>query len=190
MARQRLVEGNARFVAGKPEHPRQSPATRTQLAAGQAPFAIILGCADSRTPPETLFDQGLGDLFVARVAGNVIDDHVVGSIEYGVEHLHARLIVVMGHSKCGAIVASREVVAADGHAEGHIESLVQAIRPAVEATLDGDVMATCEANVCNMVRRLRESEPILKHMLEEGTIEVIGAYYDLETGSVRYISES
>ena len=188
-AKARLVEGNGRFVQGKLEHPRQSPQTRAELASGQAPFAVILGCADSRTPPETLFDQGLGDLFVARVAGNVVDDHVIGSVEYAVEHLHASLIVVMGHSKCGAIVAARDVVAADGHAEGHIESLVQAIRPAVEQTIGQEVIATCEANVRNMVHALRESTPILKHLVEEKKIEVIGAYYDLETGKVRFLDD-
>ncbi len=186
---QRLREGNARFVSGKMTHPQQSPEARTELAKGQAPFAVIVGCADSRTSPEVLFDQGLGDLFVTRAAGNVIDDHAIGSIEYAVEHLHAPLIVVMGHSKCGAIVAAREVIAADGHAEGHIESLVQAIRPAVEQTIGQEVIATCEANVRNVVQALRESTPILKHLVEENKIEVIGAYYDLETGKVRFLDD-
>lgn len=189
-AMQRLIEGNARFVAGAMTHPQQTPAVRTELAKGQAPFAVILGCADSRTSPEVLFDQGLGDLFVARVAGNVIDDHVIGSIEYAVEHLHAPLIVVLGHSKCGAVVAAREVVASDGHAEGHIESLVQAIRPAVEQTIGEDAEATCKANVHNVARALSESKPILHHMLEEGKIKVIGAYYDLESGRVVLLPDS
>lgn len=190
IAKQRLVEGNARFVAGKMTNPRQTPAKRSELAAGQAPFAVILGCADSRTPPETMFDQGLGDLFITRVAGNVLDDHLMGSIEYAVEHLHSPLIVVMGHSKCGAVEAARAVVAADGHAEGHIQSLVDALRPAVEQTMDQDMQATCEANVRLMVHALRDSDPIIKHMVDEGQVEVIGAYYDLESGTVRFLSDS
>lgn len=183
----RLVEGNARFASGHLQHPRQTPDCRTELATGQRPFAVVLGCADSRTGPEVLFDQGLGDLFVVRAAGNVIDDHAIGSIEYAVEHLHAPLIVVLGHERCGAVVAARDTIAAHGHAEGHVQSLVEAIRPAVEATSGQDVEATCKANVRNIVQALRKSEPILRHMAEGGEIKVVGAYYDLDTGLVAFL---
>jgi carbonic anhydrase len=185
----RLVEGNARFVSGHAQHPRQNPDRRTELATSQHPFAVILGCADSRTSPEILFDQGLGDLFVVREAGNVVDDHSIGSIEYAVEHLHVPLIVVMGHARCGAIVAARDTIAANGRAEGHIELLVAAIRPAVEATTGQDVEATCKANVHNVVLALRTSEPILRHMVDGNQVRVIGAYYDLDTGVVTFLED-
>jgi len=184
----RLIEGNARFVAGHSTlHPRENAGRRAALASKQYPFAVILGCADSRTGPEIVFDQGLGDLFVVREAGNVVDDHAIGSIEYAVEHLHATLVVVLGHQRCGAIAAAREVVASNGHADGHIESLVNAIRPAVEATVGQDVEATCRANVYNVVQALRTSEPILRPMIQHDQVRVVGAYYDLDTGAVTFI---
>ena len=185
----RLVEGNARFVSGHTQHPRQSPDRRTDLSTSQYPFAVILGCADSRTGPEILFDQGLGDLFVVREAGNVVDDHTIGSIEYAVEHLHAPLVVVMGHKRCGAVAAARDTVAANGHAEGHVESLVTAIRPAVEATVGHDAEAMCKVNVRNVVFALRTCEPILRHMADLGQIRVVGAYYDLDTGAVTFMED-
>ena len=110
----RLKAGNQRFVAGKLQHPHQDSKRRAELAKGQQPFAIVLGCADSRTSPEVLFDQGLGDLFVVRVAGNVLDDHALASIEYAVEHLGAQLIVVLGHQRCGAVQAAKDTVRATG----------------------------------------------------------------------------
>lgn len=170
-------------------HPHQTPATRAQLVSGQAPFAVIVGCSDSRAAPEIVFDEGLGDLFIVRVAGNVIDDQSLGSIEYGAEHLHSPLVVVMGHSKCGAIGAARDTIAGHGHAEGHIESLVQAIRPAVEQTAGQDAAATCKANVRNIVSALRNSEPILHHMIEHGDVRIVGAYYDLESGVVTFMND-
>jgi len=183
-----LVEGNARFAAGRGLHPHQSPERRRELATGQRPFAVIIGCADSRTSPELIFDQGLGDLFVIRVAGDVLDDVVLGSVEYAVEHLHSGLVVALGHQRCGAVAAARETVAAQGHAEGHIDSLVGAIRPAVEATANQGAEATCRANVLNTVRALRTSDPILRQRVEAGRIAVVGAYYDLETGVVTFLT--
>jgi carbonic anhydrase len=181
----RLTEGNSRFASNHTKHPRQEHNRRIELAAGQNPFAVILGCADSRTSPEILFDLGLGDLFVVRQAGNVIDDHAIDSIEYAVEHLHSPLVVVMGHKRCGAIAAAREPTAA----EGHIESLAAAIRPAVEATLGQDIEATCKANVHNVVLALRTSQPILRHMVDTGQVRVVGAYYDLDTGVVTFLED-
>jgi carbonic anhydrase len=188
-ARSILVEGNARFVAGSLQHPRQTPVRRAELSSSQHPVAVILGCADSRTGPEILFDQGLGDLFVVREAGNVVDDHALGSIEYAVEHLHTPLIVVLGHERCGAIAAACDTVAAHAHADGHIESLVASIRPAVDATAGKDADATCKANVRNVVKALRSSEPILRHTAAEGKVEVLGAYYDLDTGTVTFLGD-
>jgi carbonic anhydrase len=188
-AKKLLIEGNARFAEGRTQHPRQNPERRAELSGSQHPIAVIVGCADSRTGPEILFDQGLGDLFVVRQAGNVVDDHALGSIEYAVEHLHTPLVVVLGHERCGAVSAARDTVAANAHADGHIESLVASIRPAVEATVGQDAEATCRANVRNVVKALRSSQPILRHMAEEGTIEIVGAYYDLDTGTVTFLSD-
>jgi carbonic anhydrase len=185
----RLKAGNQRFVTGKLQHPRQGTKRRTELATGQRPFAIVLGCADSRTPPEVLFDQGLGDLFVVRVAGNVLDDHVLASIEYAVDHLGARLVVVLGHKRCGAVQAAKETLDSKAEAPAHINSLVAAIQPAVDATRGADLEATVKANVENVAQSLRSSEPVLKKTVEAGTIEVAGAYYDLDTGAVAFTEE-
>src|SRR6266545_3286958 len=145
----KLKEGNGRYANGNLQHPGQTTERRAELAKGQHPFAIIVDCSDSRVPPEIVFDQGLGDLFIYRVAGNVIDDHGLGSIEYAVDHLGVRLIVVLGHQRCGAVDAARETIAAKGKAPGHIQSLVTAIKPAVEATAKEDLDATIKANVKN-----------------------------------------
>ena len=210
----RLKKGNGRFTSGNPEHPDESTEERTyiatnsyenagmiflgitaaeaekrraQLIKSQHPFATIVSCSDSRVPPEIVFDQGLGDLFVVRVAGNVIDDHSLGSIEYSVGHVAVRLIVVLGHQRCGAVKAAKETIAAKAKAPGHIESLVKAIRPAVEATVNGDLEATMEANVKNVVQALRSSTPILKPKVGSGQVRVVGAYYSLDTGSVTFL---
>src|SRR5437762_11573813 len=173
----RLKQGNERYTRGNPQHPHESIEERRQLATNsyenaslifpdmtkrreelaksQHPFALVLGCSDSRVPPEIVFDQGLGDLFVLRVAGNVIDDHSLGSIEYAVDHLAVRLIVVLGHQRCGAVKAAKKTIAAKGKAPAHIQSLVTAIKPAVEATVHGDLEATVEANVKNVTEELR-----------------------------------
>ena len=186
----RLKAGNQHFVASTLEHPHQTDTRRTELATSQHPFAIVLGCADSRTSPEVVFDQGLGDLFVVRVAGNVLNDETVGSIEYAVEHLGAQLIVVLGHERCGAVKAAKEIIAAKTEAPGHIESLVKAIAPAVEATTGADAEATAKANVLNVAQALRDSGPILKEMIESGKVSVVGAHYDLDTGAVEFLKES
>src|SRR5438046_5665529 len=154
---------------------------RADLKASQHPFAIVLSCSDSRVPPEIVFDQGLGDLFVLRVAGNVIDDQSLGSIEYAVDHLAVRLIVVLGHQRCGAVKAAKETIAAKGKAPAHIQSLVMAIQPAVEATVNGDLEATVKANVKDVVQALRSSTPILKPKVDSGELKVLGAYYSLNT---------
>jgi carbonic anhydrase len=185
----RLKAGNQRFIAGKLQHPHQNPKRRTELATGQQPFAIVLGCADSRTSPEVLFDQGLGDLFVIRVAGNILDDHALGSIEYAVDHLGAQLIVVLGHQRCGAVQAAKETLDSKAEAPAHINSIVAAIQPAVEATRGADVEATIKANTDNVVQSLRSSEPVLKKEVEAGAITVLGAYYDLDTGAVVFTEE-
>jgi len=185
----KLKEGNGRYMSGNLQHPRQTTESRTELAKTQHPFAAIVSCSDSRVPPEIVFDQGLGDLFVVRVAGNVINDEGLGSIEYTVDHLGTRLILVLGHQSCGAVKAARETIAAKGKAPGHIESLVTAIKPAVEATAKDDLDTTVKANVKNVVQALRSSTPILKAKVDSGEIQVIGGYYSLDTGAVTFLDE-
>src|SRR5207244_11773048 len=143
----KLKEGNGRYASGNLQHPGQTTERRAELTKDQHPFAVIVSCSDSRVPPEIVFDQGLGDLFVVRVAGNVIDDHGLGSIEYAVDHLGARLIVVLGHQSCGAVKAAKETIAAKGTAAGHIQSLVTVLQPVVEATLKDYLDSTIKANV-------------------------------------------
>ena len=184
-----LKAGNTRHAAHKYTHPHQTASRMTSLAGGQDPHAIILSCADSRVPPEIVFDRGLGDLFTVRVAGNIAGDAEIASIEYAVEHLHVPLIVVLGHRRCGAIAAAREIVTSHAHAEGHLQSLVDALRPAVEATPGQDAESTCQANVREVVAALRASEPVLASRVQSGAVAVIGAYYDLETGAIRVLAD-
>ena len=210
----RLKEGNGRFTAGNPQHPhesvddrkymaansyenagviplgmtsQQAAKRRAELAKSQHPFAIILSCSDSRVPPEIVFDEGLGDLFIVRVAGNVLNDEGLGSIEYGVEVLGARLIVVLGHQSCGAVDAAMKTVAAKGKAPGHIQSLVTAIKPVVDSTPKGDLDTMIKANVKHVVDALRSSTPILKTKVDSGDVQVIGGYYTLDTGAVTFL---
>jgi carbonic anhydrase len=185
----KLKEGNGRYTSGNLQHPGQTAERRTELAKTQHPFATILSCSDSRVPPEIVFDQGLGDLFIVRVAGNVVNDEGMGSIEYSVDHLGTRLILVLGHQRCGAVDAARETIAAKGKAPGHIESLVTAIKPAVEETAKDDLDATIKANVKHVVQALRSSTPILKAEVDSGKIQVIGGYYSLDTGAVTFLDE-
>jgi carbonic anhydrase len=185
----KLKEGNGRYTSGSLQHPGQTTERRTELAKTQHPFAAILCCSDSRVPPEVVFDQGLGDLFIVRVAGNVINDEGLGSLEYTVDHLGTRLILVLGHQRCGAVDAARETIAAKGKAPGHIQSLVTAIKPAVEATAKEDLDATIKANVKHVVDSVRSSAPILKAAIDSGKIQVIGGYYSLDTGAVTFLDE-
>jgi carbonic anhydrase len=212
----KLKQGNGRYTSGNLQHPHESieersymathsyenagiallgmtvakaAERRTELATSQHPFAIIVSCSDSRVPPEIVFDQGLGDLFVLRVAGNVINDESLGSIEYAVDHLAVRLILVLGHQRCGAVQAAKETIAAKGKAAGHIESLVTAIQPAVEVTAKGDLDATIKANVKHVVDALRSSTPILKAKVDSSDVQVIGGYYSLDTGAVTFLDE-
>ena len=185
----KLKEGNGRYTSGNLQHPGQTTERRAELAKSQHPFATIVSCSDSRVPPEIVFDRGLGDLFIVRVAGNVINDEGLGSIEYSVDHLGTRLILVLGHQSCGAVKAARETIAAKGKAPGHIESLVAAIKPAVEATAKDDLETTVKANVKNVVQALRASTPILKAKVDSGDVQVIGGYYSLDTGAVTFLDE-
>jgi carbonic anhydrase len=185
----KLKEGNGRYTSGNLQHPGQTTERRADLAKSQHPFAIIVSCSDSRVPPEIVFDQGLGDLFIVRVAGNVINDEGLGSIEYSVDHLGSRLILVLGHQSCGAVDAAMKTIAAKGKAPGHIQSLVTAIKPAVHAMPNGDLDATIKANVKHVVDTLRSSTPILKAKVDSGQVQVVGGYYSLDTGAVTFLDE-
>jgi carbonic anhydrase len=185
-ALKKLIDGNKRFSSAKASHPNQSIQRRAEVTKGQKPFAVIVGCSDSRIPPEIIFDQGIGDLFVIRVAGNVVDEIALGSIEYAVEHLGARLIVVLGHSKCGAVTATVQ----GGEAHGHIGAIVKAILPAVDKVRDrtGDLTDnSIRANVQLVVQTIEASTPLLAPLAEGGSIRVTGAYYDIESGKVEIL---
>ena len=179
----RLKEGNERFVSKKCIHPNQSAPRQADVVKGQQPFAAILGCSDSRVPPEIIFDQGIGDLFIIRVAGNILTEEVLGSIEYGVEHLGIPLVLVLGHQKCGAVQAAVK----GGEAPGKIHRLVEALHPAVAKAknLPGDLVENAvRANVEQAVELLKESKPLVVELVHKGKVKVIGGYYSLETGRV------
>jgi len=185
-----LMAGNARYMDGSPIHPNQSAERQAEVAQGQHPWAAILGCIDSRVPPELVFDQGLGDLFVARTAGQVIDNVVLGSLEFAVEE-GVKLIMVLGHQSCGAVSATIQTLQTNGHAEGQIATLVDAIKPAViEAqSQSGDLLDNAvRANVALEVEYLKSSSQIISQALGQGTIGLVGARYDLGTGAVSVIS--
>ncbi|WP_103669695.1 carbonic anhydrase [Pseudanabaena sp. BC1403] len=185
-----LKEGNDRYALDHVEHPHEGSQRRVDLSIAQHPFAIVLGCADSRVVPELIFDQGVGDLFVLRVAGNVADDAVIASIEFAVEHLGTRLVVVLGHERCGAVMA------AIGHAfsEGKLNSLIKYIEPAVQAgqEANGDcvVSDTVKAHVNLMVKEIESTVPILSHEVKNGNLKVVPAYYRLATGKVEFLGST
>ncbi len=186
-ALERLLRGNLRFTGGTCRHPRLDPERRRNLGSGQAPYAAILSCADSRVPPELIFDQGLGDLFVVRVAGNILTEQIHGSLEFAVARLHVPLIMVLAHSGCGAV----EAVAAGTALPGHMASLAPAIRPAVDRarTRAGDLTDNAAREVARMSReRLVASEPLLAPLVREGRLRVTSAFYDLDSGAVELLS--
>ncbi len=183
LALQQLLEGNARFVNTSLTHPNQDSDRRIALGNGQAPFAAVLACADSRVPPEVLFDQGLGDLFVVRVAGNIINDQLLGSLEYAALHLNTPLIVVLGHTSCGAIGA----VVSGAELEGHIASLAPAIQPAVDKVRgqEGDLTDNAAKEVARMTaEQMQNSEPILADLVKAGKVKIVPAFYDLDSGEI------
>ncbi|GIJ50520.1 carbonic anhydrase [Virgisporangium aliadipatigenens] len=182
----RLLAGNQRFVSGHLRHPHQTAADLHEVAAGQHPFAIVLGCADSRVPPEVLFDQGLGDLFDNRVAGNIADDLLLGSIEFAVEEFGPRLILVLGHERCGAVSATFAALDSGQPAPGHIGTIVTALRPVLEPlrTAPDRVEAGVRASVRATVTALTADSEILAERVHSGELGIVGARYDLDTGRV------
>ncbi len=179
---QKLVDGNLRFTSGKVTRPNQSMARVAETAGGQKPFAVVVTCSDSRLPPELLFDQGLGDLFVVRTAGEVVTEVELGSIEYAIEHLGAQYIVVMGHKKCGAVDATVK----GGELPPNIEAIAEQIRPAVEAArfFKGDLLDnSIRENAKVVLKKIKGSE-ILSEAFKSGKLNFKAAYYDIETGKV------
>lgn len=187
---QALLDGNKRFAKGQTTGLRRKPEDFAKLAEGQKPMAVIVGCADSRVSPEILFDQGVGDLFVVRVAGNVISGagaSIKGSIEYGVVELGVSLVMVLGHSNCGAVKSAIKHIDAKDKLPGAIDEMVNTIKPAVLKVKDqaGDPLANAiKANVEIGVNRLRDLAPILAPEVKAGKVKVVGGVYDLLTGEV------
>jgi carbonic anhydrase len=185
-ALKKLVEGNDRFVNQKRTNRNQTKERLVEVAKGQEPFAAILGCADSRVPGEIVFDQGLGDLFVCRVAGNIATPEVVGSLEFGTLVLGAKVLVVMGHTSCGAVKAAIQ----GGELPGSIGSLIKSIdigSVAPKSEVPGDVDKAAQANVNHQVETLKKS-PILSDLIAKDKLKIVGAYYDLDTGKVAILS--
>ena len=185
----KLKAGNEKFVSGHPVHPDETLDRIRELKKGQNPFVVVVSCSDSRLPPELIFDQGLGDVFSIRTAGNVIGDYELGSIEYAVEHLHCKLIVVLGHENCGAIQA----YATSGNEKhnDHIQTLVDYIAAEEEEKIIPDSLRSnidilVKANIAHGVNFLRSSTPVLKPLVDKNEIKIIGAYYDLDSGNVLF----
>ena len=189
-ALQRLMDGNERFASGQMVACSQSDAAkRSSLAQGQKPYAIILSCSDSRVPPEIIFDKALGELFVIRVAGNVPDPLVLGSIEYAAEHIGTPLIMVLGHERCGAVTAT---VDSKGKGEGNIGAIIKAIAPAAKQAMKQAkgkskaeiVEAAADANIRLVAAGLPRKSPVIAKMIKEGKLKVVMAKYDLDDGKV------
>lgn len=186
IALQKLIKGNKEYVAEKSSNSNKSLKRRQEVIDEQNPFAVILSCSDSRVPPSVIFNQGIGDLFVIRTAGNTIDDLVIGSIEYAIENLGVQLIMVMGHEKCGAIDAAIQ----ETTCLGHMNSFVETIKPAIE-NMDKDLMDkwnnASKMNVLSIVERLSLSDPILSKKIKENNLKIIGSFYNLDSGLVEII---
>ncbi|HEX4872676.1 MAG TPA: carbonic anhydrase [Nevskiaceae bacterium] len=195
----RLKAGNRRFVEEARSRSAMTGADRRiELVDGQQPFAVVLGCSDSRVPAEIVFGQGLGDLFVIRIAGNIVAPSQIGSVEFAVERFGVPLVVVMGHSRCGAISATLEALSGAAGAKPHsrnLRSIVQRVRPAVESLLETELRhdpeallkAAVRANVRVAASHLRHGSEILEQLIEQGQLVVVGAEYSLETGEVSFL---
>jgi carbonic anhydrase len=189
-ALQKLMDGNKRFVTGTLAQKDLGATKREELSKGQNPFAIVLTCSDSRVPPELLFDQGLGDIFVVRVAGNVVDPIALGSIEYAAEHLGSPLLIILGHSKCGAVKATLE---AKGKPEGNIGAIVKKIIPAADAakkkggTPDEILEMAIKENAKNVYADVMKNSTIIPHLVQEGKFTIVAGEYDITTGKIEMI---
>jgi carbonic anhydrase len=184
----KLIEGNERYIADHLEHPHEDAQRRVELSRTQHPFAVVLGCADSRVIPELIFDQGIGDIFTIRIAGGVPGDGVIASIEYAIEQFGTQLVVVVGHERCGAVTAAIKHEAVNGKGS----SLMRFIEPAVQSILTqpGDLLTNAiQAHAKRTVDILLRQEPILRNHYENGSLAILPAYYHLATGKVDFLSE-
>lgn len=197
-ALERLQEGNRRFVSDVPSSTLTDHARRSELITGQEPFAIVLGCSDSRVPAELVFDQGLGDLFVIRVAGNVVAPSQIGSVEFAAARFGTRLVVVLGHSQCGAVVATlEELQQSTENQSPNLRSIVDRVRPSVEALLTTELKDQPEellrhavrANVLASVQQLRHGSEVLEQLIRDDGLVVVGAEYSLDTGIVEFLED-
>ena len=192
---QRLKDGNRRFVSGERGNIASiSQARRAELAAGQNPFAVVVACSDSRVPVEILFDQGLGDLFVIRVAGNVVAPSQIGSVEFAAAQLGTRLVVVLGHSNCGAVDATlQELTLGNETPSPNLRAIVDRIRPAVQPLVEAKASVSLgeavAANVRQSVERLRNGSAILEELIGSGELTVVGAEYSIESGVVEFFDD-
>jgi carbonic anhydrase len=190
-ALKRLMDGNRRFIEGHATA-RNTPKRRSELEKGQAPFAAILCCSDSRVPPETVFDEGLGDLFVIRLAGNFLDDNGLASMEYALLNLGTSLVFVLGHEKCGAVKAALDVRQTNATLPGHLPGLVAQILPAVDSALATNpkdaLAASVEVNVAMNMQRITNAGPVVAPMVAKGSVLVAGGVYSLDTGKVNAVS--
>ncbi len=195
----RLKAGNRRFVANRlGRSSMASDERRNALLAGQEPFAIILGCSDSRVPAEMIFDQGIGDLFVIRVAGNIVAPSLVGSVEFAAEQFHTRLVVVLGHTLCGAVQATiQELELPSGNRSRNLRSIVDRVRPAVEPLLQTELrhdpkallVHATRANIIASADHLRHGSEIIEELIQTNGLAVVGAEYSLETGLVEFFDD-
>ncbi len=187
----RLREGNRRFASGDGgQNISGTQAHRAELAEGQSPFAVVLACSDSRVPVEMVFDQGLGDLFVIRVAGNIVAPSQVGSVEFAAAQLGTKLVVVLGHSNCGAVDATLKELAADQEFRSpNLRAIVDRIRPAIESLPNADVSLhdAVVTNVHHSVRRLQNGSLIIERLVESGELTIVGANYSIESGKVVFL---
>lgn len=184
----RLLEGNRRFVSGQSIYPNCGVDDRNRLFEGQNPGAVVLTCSDSRTPPELIFDQGFGNIFVVRTAGLCIDDITIGSIEYAVEHLYTSLILVVGHEKCGAVSAA---IQNKPESSTHLNSIIEFIRPSIDRAKNQNIedpASIIKINTSNVVETLKRSGPILSKYVDNGRLQVVGCHYLMKSGKVELLT--
>ena len=180
-----LKEGNLRYSENKMIHPSQNLNRMLEVVQEQNPFAVILTCSDSRVVPEFIFDRGIGDLFVIRNAGNIVDPTVLGTIEYAIEHLHVPLVVVLGHSSCGAVTAAHK----GDVCEGYLNSILKEIDPVIDRNSESEFALdnSIKNNINFCVEKIKTSQPVISRFAEEGKVRVVGAHYDLSNGEVEFI---
>ncbi|MTJ12045.1 carbonic anhydrase [Anabaena sp. UHCC 0187] len=186
-AKRRLIEGNRRFINQNRQYPNQTKRRLQSVSKKQYPYAAILGCADSRVPPEIIFDQGLGDLFVVRIAGNIASNETIGSLEYSAANLGTQLIVVLGHKGCGAVSAAMDNQPDDGN----IGSVVDGIKPSLSQNprMRGNINDNAVINnIEYQARKLQNNSQIIDRLIRDNRLKIVGAYYDIDTGRVRFLT--